>query len=716
MLPHMRFAGLVTLILIVSGQAVGQRASLLRSPKSRALAQAFRNGKLPEPMRLPQGNADQQAAALAKAVTAGDESSTAALYAAVLAAGYGVRDADGSVMQTTENGQGLVLESWEVAAAAKLYGEEYGVTLGHLSDTFTRTVPELKDVPLANTLLDGIRAGVKSNHPAMHFWAKFIVELGKLSPAPYDLSRQVDPAKIRLDAVQVAFILSRLSGELAVIEKRNRPARGHHAQPHTQNGPCGTSDVGDLILDYNALASTTLFGILSNRLGGRVSNYGDVAGIANIVLTVFKFVASYASLEVEITMDGDKLIRTQSTKPGERRLLTAKLRMDPGKWQAINCFRPALNAVGLDVDVPQNGPLAGVNVVWVMVLGGDSRGWLGTVEDFFTILGGDASYGDGIVFFDAAAGADRSPAKQKTNDDGVSQIYVVGVPQETDLSRRKLFEVMKGAGVRVDVQLKPMRIKDTKDGLSNIMDIIGNAFSFLTDDPIGGVVGTATETLYRSNWYSSQPFYFLVKDWEPCKGQWQGTITYRAISKKEGSAEGPSTTTYWKEESYYEARAQLDGRRDNLGSPIAHVEAHASEIKERGGTGKGPCYRVNRQVQTGSGQATENTTAFSITFNPRSGQYTVSAPEVAVTGRGEYTVTSEVKGTCNNPYNKNLDQTNTVENYHLSANGPALMGKGVIDPAKPDEISGSDTITVENVGGAQKTVTIIWTLRRCKEQ
>ncbi|HEX6043193.1 MAG TPA: hypothetical protein VFZ22_01790 [Pyrinomonadaceae bacterium] len=711
----MRFAGVLTLVLIVFGQALGQqRVNLLRSPKSRALGAAFRSGKLPEPMRLPQGNIDQQVAALAKAVTKGDDSSTAAWYAAILAAGYGVRDSDGSVMQTVENGQGLIMQSWEVTAAAKLYGDDYGVTLAHLSESFTRTVPQLKDVALADGLLEGIRAGAKSNHPAVRFWAKFIVEMGKLSAAPYDLLGRVDPAQIRLDAVQVTLILSRFTGDLAAIDKRNRPGNGHHARP--QGGPCGTSDVGDLVLDYDALTSTTLFGFLSNRLGGKVSTYGDAAQIANVVLTVFKAIVSYAALEVEITMDGDQLVRTKTTKPGERRTLTAKLSLDPGKWQTINCFRPALNAVGLDVDVPQGGPLAGVNVVWVMVLGGDSRGWLGTVEDFFTILGGDASYGDGIVFFDAVAGADRSPAKQITDSEGVSTIHVVGVPQETDLSRRKLFEVVKGAGVRVDVQLKPMRIKDVKDGLSNIMDIAGNAFSFLTKDPLGGVVGTATETLYRSNWYSSQPFYFIVKDWEPCKGQWQGTITYRTTSKKEGTGETNINSMYWKEESYYEARAQLDGTRDNLGSPIARVEAHASELKERGGNGKGPCYRVNRQVQTGSGKARENTTGFSITWNPRSGQYAVSAPTIAITGSGEYTVTSEVKGSCNNPYNKNLNQTNKVENYHFSADGPPLQGKGTIDPAKPDEISGSDTITIKTVGGVEKTTTITWSLRRCQDQ
>src|SRR5687767_6858457 len=143
----MRVFALLTLILLTSGgQAFGQakRVSLIRSPKALALAKAFKNGNLPEPARLPQGTVDQQAAALAKTVATGDDSSTAALYAAILAAGYGVRDTDKSVMQTTENGQGLIFESSEVAAMAKLYGQQYGVTLAHLSESFTRTTPAFK--------------------------------------------------------------------------------------------------------------------------------------------------------------------------------------------------------------------------------------------------------------------------------------------------------------------------------------------------------------------------------------------------------------------------------------------------------------------------------------------------------------------------------------------------------------------------------------------
>jgi hypothetical protein len=721
--------GLV-LSVILCGLVVGQRPAtgqaqprinLKRSPKSLLMAHAFTTGKLPEPMRLPRGNVDNQAVTLAQAVSKGDESSTAALYAAILAAGYGVRDRDGSVLQTTERGQGMIFEAGQLAATAKLYGDGYGVMLSHLASAFTRSVPAFKDLPLDTGILEGIRTAAKSNHPAVRFWGRFIVELGRNADEPFDLTSNVDPTRTRLDAIQVALILNRLAGDLAVLQKTEqakfeRPVRFAHANFKTHSymqsaqSPCGGSEVGDLILDPNALASTTLFGFLMNRLGGGFATYGKVAGIANIVLTVFKFIVSYAALQVEITMDADELVRTKDTKPGERRTLSATLKMDSSNWQKINCLRPALNLAGLDVDLPENGPLSDVKVEWWFVRGG-GRGLIGHVRDLF---GDGIGMGEEIVFFEALPGAERSPFKQRTDDQGVSQIYVVGLPQEQDLSRRKLFDSYKAAGVRVDVQLKPMRIKDTQQGISTIMDIVGNAFSFLTGDPIGGGVGTVTETLYRSNWYASQPFYFPVKDWEPCTGQWQGTISYTTTLKEEGSAESFVNKQTWKDDYYYEARATLDGKKDSLGAPLARVQAHASLIKDRTSTGKGVCYRTSRQLQELHGEDTVVTTGFSVTVNPRTNEYSVSAPTIVVEGSGMYTVTSEVKGTCNNPYNKNLDQSTPEKNHKLSPEGPSVHGKGTIDPAKPDEISGSNTVTIPTNKGGERKVTITWSLVRCR--
>src|SRR5687768_11295410 len=227
--------------------------------------------------------------------------------------------------------------------------------LSHLASAFTRSVPAFKDLPLDTGILEGIRTAAKSNHPAVRFWGRFIVELGRNADVPFDLTSNVDPTKTRLDAIQVALILNRLAGDLAVLQKTgqaklNQPVRFAHANASVQSAQpsCGGSEVGDLILDPNALASTTLFGFLMNRLGGAFATYGKVAGIANIVLTVFKFIVSYAALQVEITMDADELVRTKDLKPGEKRTLSATLKMDSGNWQQVNCLRPFLNLAGLD--------------------------------------------------------------------------------------------------------------------------------------------------------------------------------------------------------------------------------------------------------------------------------------------------------------------------------------------------------------------------------
>ena len=81
---------LILMPILTNAQGAGiqpKRVKLIRSPKAVALAKAFHTGKLPEPLRMPAGNVDQQATALAEAVATRDDSSTAALYAAVLASG-----------------------------------------------------------------------------------------------------------------------------------------------------------------------------------------------------------------------------------------------------------------------------------------------------------------------------------------------------------------------------------------------------------------------------------------------------------------------------------------------------------------------------------------------------------------------------------------------------------------------------------------------------
>jgi hypothetical protein len=127
------------------------------------------------------------------------------------------------------------------------------------------------------------------------------------------------------------------------------------------------------------------------------------------------------------------------------------------------------------------------------------------------------------------------------------------------------------------------------------------------------------------------------------------------------------------------------------------------------------CYRETDNSQAVQGEANENTTAFSITFNPRTGEYSVLAPTLMVYASGQLVVSSRVKGTCNNPYNKDFNQVDKLDRYQLSDDAPVLMGRGHIDPAKPNEVAGSETEEHDTPRG-KKTVTIKWNLRRCTKQ
>lgn len=688
-----------------------QVVKLKRSPKALVLAKAFNEGKLPEPVRLPRGTVDQQAAALAKAVSARDESSTAALYAAILAAGFAVRDADGSVMQTTERGQGMILDGSELAATAKLYGESYGVMLSHLGEAFARGIPEFKTVLLANVVIDGIRAGANSNNPSVRFLSRFIIELGKNGEPPHNLLGNADPTKIRLDAIQVSLILTRLTGDLAIGEQKTAKLN-HHARPAKPlpanwQSPCATTDKEDLILDFNALASTSLFGILKDKVGGKLAKYGGAAGVANIAATVFKFILTYSLVDVEITMDGDMLERTRSnTTAGDVRTLTAKLKVLPSSWDKLKCVRFALNLAGIDVSLPSAGPLSDTTVQWNLVMGGDTQGIFGSLIDW--VSGEDER--DDIVFLNPKDG------KRTADDKGVSTIYVIGTPQKEDLTRRKVFELYKAAGVNVGVQIKPTKIKDAEAALSNLMDVVGIIFSFLTGDIVGGGVSLIFESMYRTNWYSSKPFYFMVKDWEPCKGHWQGTITYTSEFKEVGSAENIHLTQSWDDETFYRATAEILGRKDDQGLQIATVKATAREKKTSIGTGKGVCYRTTTQIRELSGSETVTTTGFSVTVNPRSHQYVVSAPTILVPASGSESVVSKVQGSCNNPFNKEVNRSSPLTNLSLDTNGPPLDGRGTIDPNNPDVISGTDSTTLPTQRGGQRKVTITWNLRKCQDQ
>jgi hypothetical protein len=70
-----------------------------------------------------------------------------------------------------------------------------------------------------------------------------------------------------------------------------------------------------------------------------------------------------------------------------------------------------------------------------------------------------------------------------------------------------------------------MKITDKVKLATTLGDMAGNVFGFCPATFWEGWWAPLRETLYRAHWYSSEPFYFVVIDWEPCAGLWKGTMT-----------------------------------------------------------------------------------------------------------------------------------------------------------------------------------------------
>ncbi len=701
----------------VESRADGKPIALLSSAKSEEMAAPFNSGKLPKPLRKPSGSIDEMAATLAKQVRARDEQSVSALLTAILTAGFGLRDQDGSVLQTVQPGQGLVFDAWEIAAMAKMYGEGRSVQLVYLSDGL-KSIPELKSVLLDSILLNGIRKHAQGEQPLLRFWARFIVELGRQQEEPYDILGAADPKSVRLDAVQSALILRRLIGDFYALGQGNKQTSRVRGEGKTQvadnvmlkgrwlstrfnrvailegsfaplskalavasteaaqaEKPCaglGSDPVQDLLATELTSAWGSFFG--DTRVGKAV-------GVANVILTYAQFIATYAALETEITVENPPLVRTPNASPGERRQLTAKVTMNVGKWDQINCFRSALNFfTGLDFSLIDDGPLEGVEVNWNLDEGG--------ARDFYSNSTGVTGkrqivsfVGDNNPRIQSAGTYAGSPGKggtavgnqtrTKTDKEGKAQIYLEGSPKIPYVVK-PMMPVMKQAVVRTTIKMKGGDVK------GDAADLWGQLRGLLP-----GLITMPLELLYRTDWASSGNLIVPVRDHESCEGGWNGTIIMveESWQQPKGFIKASGHT--------YEETIEVKGSKgiaSGQWKSLFHEEGRAPAANS--------CTMFRRVTTNGTG---EREAKFSVLM-PEGDQYRifVSAPSFAATQNYE-------SSQCGGYSEQQRSETKTAGGFSLAN----LEGK--LDPNNPNELSGSKTMP-----SPMGSRVITWNLRRCK--
>lgn len=677
------------------------------------MGQAFRSGRLPAPLAQPGGPPEQTAAELATRVMAEDEQSTAAWLTALQLSGFSVRGDDGSLaIESVKPGQGILIDAWETAAIAKLLGDGMHIRLTDLGVAFARTMPPLKDAPVATLLLQGLRTAAQGTQPAMRFWADFIAELGRKAASPYDLlAPDVDPAKVELDAMQVSLILRRLAADLIIVKGGKgqpdpassllEPSYEVAGGPFVQEGgdgakpPCTLKELEAQILDSNAYVAgkgfDTLLEYLSEHGMEGAGKFSTATSIANAVLAIVKLIAYYACMETEITMSGEPpLVRTQKQfENGEKRTLTATVRENIGKWQVLNCTRLALNGANLDISLPNDGPVAGVKTQWVLTSGGYDVNHGQFSEPFVELV-----FPDGTPQVQSASVPVTDASAPKTDEEGHTTIDIEGVKQKEKL--RNPLPLMKQAQVRFTVAAKPVTMSQ------DLIDAVGVG-------ALGGATlafGGPVEMLLRSNIYYSKALNIPVKDWQSCDGGWGGSITYTSTYHLVRTSQQGFTETFARDDtttSVISLRGSAEGEAGGSGAShgsyaghYEHKEVSIDTWPPNRFSGAATITATETTAAVGGGEATVEISA------PGDNKYRIGGSSVSIPSVTLWHQTCS--GDC-----KGRTEPDRNSNGTFSAAFPAVTGEA--DPNQPGVLHGSKTIENNPTIGA--TTTVEWNLRLC---
>ena len=719
-----------------SGSAAAQPAAADSAPaappgvqpedaRSKPMAEPFRTGRLPDALPHLRGNPDAAAATLAAFIAARDDQSVPALLTAIMTAGFAVRHEDGRITQTVTPGQGLAFDGWEVAAMAKMYRERRTMPLSRLVEDL-RLIPELGQVPLDRLLLDGITHNVNGSQPQLRFWARLIVELGRRAARPYDLLARADPAAVELDPVQAALILRRLFGDLAApglagrgtavgperlqpaVLRGRRPGPVAHALtlPYSSSAadavrtswalpsqdPCSEMGKGDAatILDAGAVLITTGWGQMLDAIGAGEGGYAKFLTIANTLLAYAKLIATYASIDTEISMENPPLVRTTNAEAGERRQLTATLTVDSGGSDKYNCVRTALNvATGLDFSMLGDGPLAGVELTWRVDNPGEdyysnSTGITGNRPVVGITTGGPRIQDPGTY---AGVGGDGTRVgdhtRSTTDERGQARIYLEGTPRIPYVPPPRM-PVMKEAVVRTNLKLKGGDVK------GDAVDVAAQA--------LGGVGALATmpiELLFRVPWATMAHSVVQIKDWETCTSEdWYGTIVATTRYENVSVRHGETAEVVLKHESRYSHDATVNVAGDTAVATITSEELVASDQKS--GYGR----VTSRRMSTG--QYSGDVRVW-VSADARLGTYDVGFERPDLQG------TTRTSGSCERPAPYKCQQP-APTSQPWDGDGRYLSSmSGKIDPNNPTVIS--DTQTVDR-GALEHTFTV--SLQRCR--
>lgn len=472
---------------------------------------------LPVSLDEPPGSPDQAATTLATKVLARDQDSLPALLRALTDGGYSVTDADGSMVLPASEDLGLNVQHWEVEQLSRPGSSQFYLSLAELASIMDIPMPQMHSNDLAAALLQDIRDGAQSDAPKLRFWSHFMLEMGRLGPFGGDLLTAASPAEVHLNQIQVLLLVHRLAAGLQVdadvAPQANKPpplwaalwppvtdaeaADWSACNPKTEEKP-PSGRAADSAKEIGLSAAKKFIKDQVKKASGLVKTVSTITKYANQLLAWNELALTESALNIDIAMDDFStaahrpLLRTRSSSVDlESRQLLARVHMDTGDKQEINCLRDVLSKYGIDYKVPKDGLLRGVETNWELMEGGVSGA-----------AGGSATLKRGFLIFDNQGGR-FDQTRNKTNDKtGVATQGIRGKRQSTDIPSTAPPFRRQGT-VLVGVRLKG----------GDIYEDLGSAAKNALSGPAALLGRFPVEMLYRTSFNGATEYSFPVIDY-----------------------------------------------------------------------------------------------------------------------------------------------------------------------------------------------------------
>jgi hypothetical protein len=533
-------------------------------PESNSLAD-FPTKGLPEAYLLGDTASPELAKKAAAAILKNDENSLPALIGALQKAGFHIIDKNQKIIfQPTAIPNGTAFFDYEVAGMLRSTQLGAVTTLEKIAGMLTGDDPQLKNLRIASLILSDLRAASTLTRERIEkapraemastqqkvYLAALVLELGAQTGG-------LTTTTSKINLIQASIIERRFLGDLAAtyselqspqaffIPRRpvldNRPGfrfvNASWSQP--LQDPCKAIETIDKIQGYESKGRKIIkaFDRVMNTLatgeytedvpGGilkkipesnqfkkmfeeRFKKVADGFEKLNIVMSYVKLIAANMNIKADLQVeDPMPLIRTKSNRnTGQERIVTAKFSIEFAGSEEINCTAKAAKLMtGLEVEVPEDGPLKDVPVIWEMLVVGDrySR---------------HAGY---PVIVDAVDKTRGDTSRQRTNELGENKIKLTGKPQATNLEQVPVVPLGTKADLRVSIATEKM---DAGKDLPKI-------FSFGLGGKFGpaAIIEIAPEILGKMALRSFR-VSVPVRDWQPCSDDWGGIITvHRELHK-----------------------------------------------------------------------------------------------------------------------------------------------------------------------------------------